>query len=93
MLFYHGTSSAIQIQKCLLPPIITNIKREGWRKKYVDKVFFTTSLATAKKFAKKACEKYGGIPTVYIVRPIGEFFNTINGEFIADRAKVIEKIV
>lgn len=31
--FYHGTSDVFQIKKVLLPPIITEIKREEWRKK------------------------------------------------------------
>ena len=93
MIFYHGTSSSMPIKKYLLLPIITDVKREGWRKKYSDKVFFTTSLGTAIKFAKKACEKFGGNPTVYTVRPVGQYFNTINGEFISDRAKIIEKIM
>ncbi len=87
--FYHGTADSLQIHKILLPPIITNRKREHWRKRYNDKVFFTTSLGTAKKFAKKACEKYGGSPIVYIVRPIGQYFNTINGEYISDKAAII----
>mgnify|MGYP007004246230 CR=1 FL=1 len=79
--FYHGTTDALRIRKILLPPVITNCKREDWRKKYEDKVFFTTSLGTAHKFAKKACEKFGGNPIIYIV--------TIEGEFVADRAVVI----
>ncbi len=87
--FYHGTSDSLQIHKVLLPPIVTNRKREHWRKKYDDKIFFTTSLGTARKFSQKACEKYGGNPIVYIVRPIGQYFNTIEGEYIADKAVVI----
>ena len=90
--FYHGTTDSLQIHKILLPPIITNCKREHWRKKYEDKVFFTTSLATAQKFAKKACIKYGGNPIVYLVRPIGQYFNTINGEYISDKAVILGKL-
>lgn len=87
--FYHGTTDALRIHKILLPPVITNCKREDWRKKNEDKVFFTTSLGTARRFAKKACEKFGGNPIIYIVRPIGQYFNTIEGEFVSDRAVVI----
>lgn len=75
-----------------MPPIITNNKREEWRKKYNNKVFFTTSILTANKFARKACEKYGGNPVVYEVKPIGQYFNTINGEYISDKA-IITRVV
>lgn len=34
-------------------------------------------------------KKYGGNPVVYIVKPIGQFFNTINTEYIADKALVV----
>ena len=88
--FYHGTTDSLGIRRFLLPPTVTNLKREYWRKKYEDKVFFTTSLCSAQKFAKKACEKYGGNPIVYIVRPIGQYFNTINGEYISDKAAVMD---
>lgn len=87
--FYHGTTDALRIRKILLPPVITNCKREDWRRKYNDKVFFTTNLGTAQKFARKACEKFGGNPIVYIVRPIGWCLPTIEGEFISDRALVV----
>jgi len=87
--FYHGTTDALAVGKLLLPAITTGCKREHWRKKYEDKVFFTTSLCSATKFAKKACAKYGGSPVIYIVRPIGQYFNTINGEYIADKAAVV----
>ena len=76
----------------LLPPVITDIKREEWRKKYTDKVFFTDSLLSANMYAKKACKKYGGNPIVYIVKPIGQFFNTINTEYIADRALIVSTL-
>lgn len=89
--FYYGTTDAFSVQKVLLPPVITNIKREEWRKKYTNKVFFTDSLMFARMYAKKACKKYGGNPIVYIVKPIGWFFNTINTEYIADKMLIISK--
>ena len=89
MLFYHGTTDIFKIRKIILPPVITNNKREDWRKKNNDKVFFTTSLLSASMFAKKACNKYGGNPIIYIVKPIGQCFNRINNEYIADKALVI----
>lgn len=89
LIFYHGTTDTLPVRRFLLPPIVTNRKREDWRKKYEDKVFFTTSLCSARKFAKKACLKYGGSPIVYIVRPIGQYFNTINGEYVSDKAMIL----
>ena len=88
--FYHGTSTALRIDKWILPPVCTGNKREHWRTKYIDKVFFTNSLLSAWKFARKACDKYGGMPVVYKVRPVGQWFTTINTEYIADRALVVE---
>lgn len=89
MIFYHGTSDVLPIKKVLLPPTVTRIKREEQCKKFTDKVFFTTSILSASMCAKKACKKYGGNPIIYIVNPIGQFFNTINTEYIADRAWIL----
>lgn len=91
--FYHGTTDAFNIKKIILPPINTNNLREGWRKKYHHMVFFTTSSLSASKYARKACEKYGGNPVVYEVKPIGQYFNTINGEYISERALVVKEVV
>ena len=90
--FYHGTSNVLNIKKIILPPIHTDILREDWRNKYLDKVFFTTSLLSAENYAKKACNKYGGDPVVYIVKPIGQCFNRIDNEYIADKALVIGQV-
>ena len=90
--FYHGTSDIFDIKKLILPPMQTNILREDWRKKYLDKVFFTTSLLSAKRYAKKACKRYGGSPVIYIVKPIGQYFNRIDSEYIADKAVVIGQV-
>lgn len=68
-IFYHGTSNALGVKKIILPPIQTKNLREEWRRKYIDKVFFTTSILSAENYAKKACKKYGGNPVVYIVKP------------------------
>lgn len=65
-----------------------NVKRRV-EKKYIDKVFFTSSLLSASEFAKKASKKYGGSPVIYIVTPIGDYYNTISSEFIADKARVL----
>lgn len=91
-IFYHGTSSVFSIKKYLLPPLHTSNLREDWRRKNKDVVFFTTSLLSASKFAKKACEKYGGEPVIYEVKPIGQYFNTINGEYISEKALILRKV-
>lgn len=54
-------------------------------------IFFTTSILSASMYAKKACKKYGGNPIIYIVKPIGQYFNTVNTEYIADKALIINK--
>ena len=91
-IFYHGTSNIFNIKRVLLPPIHTKNLREDWRKKYQDAVFFTTSFPSALKYAKKACEKYGGNPVVYEIKPIGQYFNTIYGEYISEKAIVIREV-
>lgn len=93
MIFYHGTTTAFNLMKgdILLPAIITGNLREDWRKKYIDKVFFTNSLLSAEKFAKKAANKYGGEPTVFIVKPEPPYYHINTNEFIADRAIIIDK--
>ncbi len=91
-LFYHGTTSTLPIKRYILPSTVTGVRREDWRAKLTDKVFLTTSLLSAWKYAHKACVKYGGSPVVYAVTPIGICYNTVNTEHIADRAKVFGKI-
>ena len=88
-MYYHGTSSALNITKVILPPIKTNIKREYWRERLTDKVFITNSIKSAKMYAKKACEKYGGNPIIYKVKPFGLLTQLHNAEFICDGAKII----
>lgn len=90
--FYHGTSDNLDVNKIILPPIHTKNLREEWRNKCIDKVFFTTSLLSAENYAKKACEKYGGNPVIYIVKPIGQCFNRMGCEYIADKAKVLGQV-
>lgn len=55
-------------------------------------MFFTSSLLSAENYAKKACKKYGGNPVIYIVKPIGQYFNRMDYEYIADKARVIGQI-
>lgn len=72
--------------------MITHNLREDWRHKYIDKVFSTNSLKSAKMYAKKACAKYGGTPVVYIVEPIGNVLYGINHECISDKALIVKII-
>ena len=90
MIFYHGTTDAFKINT-IKPAQETNNLREEWRKKLTNKVFFTPSLMSAQKYAKKATQKYGGNPIVYIVKPIGDVWHINTNEYVADRAKIIEK--
>ena len=87
--FYHGTTDLLPIKTVLLPATKTGVLREEWRDKYKDKVFFTNSIVSAGYYAKKACAKYGGNPIVYAVKPIGQYFNTVNNEYVADKALIV----
>lgn len=71
---------------------MTGILREEWRTKFPDKVFFTDSLLSAEKFAKKSAAKFGGKPVVHIVRPIGQIYHVNTNEYVADKAKIIDSI-
>ncbi len=90
MTFYHGTTDIFKIDT-IKPAQETNNLREEWRKKLTNKVFFTPSLMSAQKYAKKAAQKYGGEPIVYIVKPIGDVWHINTNEYVADRAKIIKK--
>ena len=57
-----------------------------------NKVFFTNSLLSAEKFAKKAALKYGGNPVVYEVNPVGDVWHVNTNEYVADRAKIVGRI-
>lgn len=91
MIYYHGTTNIFNIgDKILKPSIDTGILREDWRKKNLDKVYFTTSLLSAERFAYKASQKYGGCGIVYIVKPIGDVVNLNTNEYIADKAIILD---
>ena len=91
MTFYHGTSDAIGLMRKLLPPIITGYKREGWRNKFTDLVFFTPSIPAATMYAKKACIKYGGNPVLLEILPIGEAYQIGNGDWVVYSANIIHR--
>lgn len=89
---YHGTTNKLNITNKILPPLYSGILREDFRKKYLDKVFFTKFLPQAKKFAYKAANKYGGDPVIYIVVPQGIINYLKDGEYICDYAIIVNKI-
>lgn len=86
--FYHGTSNIFSISE-ILPAIETGNLRESWRKKLTNKAFFTDSLYSAIRYARKACEKYGGQPIVYKVKPRGVIWHIRTNEYVADSAEII----
>lgn len=94
MIFYHGTTTNIKVNKVLLPPNETEVLREDFRKTLQDKVFVTISKPSAIKYAKKAAQQFGGEAIVYTVKP--DYYSLIKKgtEYICDRAfiKTFEKI-
>lgn len=90
--FYHGTSTALEINDTILPSNITGILREDFRENNRDVVYITTSLLSARKFAGKAAEKYGGNPIIYLVKPCGWVAERIPNEYICESAKVIKEV-
>lgn len=93
MKYYHGTTDIFPLEAGILKsPLDTGVLREEWRQKLLDKVFLTTSLVSAERYAKKAAERFGGKPVIYFVEPIGYFYNNCMNEYIADKAKIINKV-
>lgn len=85
--WYHGTSDIFRMTR-ILPAVETGILREDWRKKLTDKVFFTDSEGSARRFARKAAAKYGGNPVVYVVKPEGEIIHVNTNEYVAESASI-----
>lgn len=81
--YYHGTSSMLakEIGHKLLPPQETNRIQEFGRKKNLDKVFFTKDIGSAKIYAQRACNTFGGEPVLFRVIPMGriECLNDVKG--------------
>jgi hypothetical protein len=70
--YFHGTSTACDIEDELLPPGKTGILQESTRKKNLDRVFFTKDKNSAQIYAGRATSTFGGDPVVYKVEPSGE---------------------
>lgn len=65
--------------------------REDWRKNNQNLVFVTTSIYSARRYAIKSAEKFGGSPVIYIVKPINWSLRHGN-EYVCDWAMILEKI-
>ena len=70
-MYYHGSSTACGIDYMLLPPEDSGFLQEEGRKKNLDKVFFTTDLGSARIYAGRAVNRFGGSPVIYRVIPMG----------------------
>ena len=89
MVYYHGTSTACGVKRILLPPNKTQKLREDFRRKNLQVVFLTARLPSAMKYAKKACEKFGGMPVIYRAIPMGAV--SINGVECSCDMAIIEE--
>lgn len=91
--FYHGSSTALQIDRFILPSQETEKLTEIGRKRNLDKVFFTKDQRSAEIYAHKAVKLFGGDPIVYKVKPVGEVdaLNVAPGTsvYMADAAEVV----
>lgn len=91
--FYHGTSTALGIDKVILPPEQTEKLSEVGRKKNLNKVFFTRDLRSAEAYAHKAVKNFGGNPVIYKVKPVGhvDVLQATPGTsvFMADAAEIL----
>lgn len=84
MIYYHGTSSQLELGIRLLPPDVTGKIQEVGRKKNLNMVFFTTDAGSARTYAGRACAKFGGSPVVYRVIPMApvECLNSTPGSTV-----------
>ena len=86
MTYYHGTS--IPDLKEILPPAETDVLREDFRTKFLDKVFVTPLKKSAETYARKCAAKFGDKPIVYEVKPVNP--SEINvSQYICDKAIVV----
>jgi hypothetical protein len=71
-IYYHGTSTALNLDYKLLPPSETGVIQEKGRKKNLNKIFFTKDIGSANIYAGRAVQRFGGEPIIYRVIPMGE---------------------
>lgn len=92
---YHGTSTAfgLEVGDDILPPYQTGELREDWRATYQDKVFSTPSMKSAIKYSRKAVERYGGEPVVFLVEPDAYSWEIRhNAEVTSDCSTIIDVV-
>ena len=98
MAFYHGTARKFRIGEALVPPKEHGFEiSEKGRKKNLDKVFFTSDVGSAKIYARRAVNSYGGIPHIYEVEVSNVDIEVINPTpgttvFAAPRATIVGEV-
>src|SRR4051812_35330329 len=70
--FYHGSSDAVlnADEFKLYPPEVSGKIQEKGRKKNLDRIFLTTDFGSAKVYAGRAVQRFGGSPVIYRVIPM-----------------------
>ena len=96
-MYYHGTARKFNIGQYLLPPDDHGLEiSERGRRKNLDLVFFTKDIGSAKIYAGRAKNSYGGLPRIYEVEPVGkiEIIQSTPGTtvFAAHKAIIIGEI-
>ena len=98
MAFYHGTARKFRIGEELVPPKEHGFEiSEKGRKKNLDKVFFTSDVGSAKIYARRAVNSYGGIPHIYEVEVPNVDIEVINPTpgttvYAAPRATIVGEV-
>lgn len=96
--YYHGSARKFNIGDIILPPTEhgQSISELG-RKKNLNKVFFTKDIGSAKIYAQRAVNSYGGTLYVYRVKPLGqiEILNNAAGTSVlmCDRLEIVEIVI
>lgn len=90
--YYHGTTDLFKISE-IKPPVESNVIREDSRKNNRNVVYVTSSIGSAKEYAQKAVDKFGGKPIVYEVEPDWDsLIHRIDYEYTTNYAKIISSI-
>ena len=90
-LYYHGTSDVFEFEEgIILPAYKSGIDREGKKSK---KVWVTTSLGSAERYANKAVDKFGGKPITYEVEPdCDRLVHRMDFEYTCDFAFIVKEV-
>lgn len=92
LFYYHGTSDTLNLNigDIIKPAKNTGILREDFRTRDNDIVFSTFNKKSARYYAKKAVEKFGGNPIIFIVNPdITTEKHRYNGEITSKYSTII----